>query len=232
MDYTLLDLETVLRSYGRGVVFYAHDGVPPAVGDPEAWDGTTELQLAHLGDTEGDIVFTPNNTQATLTLPEISGGAVHDAVDLGEAPTLELPLFLADPDLLPIVAPRGISSAGHIRVCDVAERTLVVFPDELFQVAGEGCTYDTLSYTLATGWQLGGVALTAAQETLLEMALWLWRGYFVRPNSTFKGGHGDEGKNIEPVTFTLMMHPTMPDGHRLYTRGDPAAAGILLEGAS
>jgi hypothetical protein len=227
MDYELLDLETVLRQYGRGTVWYAVD----EAGDPTRWDGTSELLLNHLGDTEGDIVFSPNNAVATLTLPEISGGAVHDAIDTGENPTLEFPLFLADPDLLPIVAPRGSASAGHIRVCDVAERTLVLFPEKLFNVTG-GCTYGTLSYTLAEGWKLEGVALTAAQETLLEISLWLWRGYFTRPNSTFKGGHGDDGKNIETVTFNCMMHASMPDGHRLYTRGDPATAGITIEGAS
>jgi hypothetical protein len=228
MDFTLLDLETVLRQYGRGTVWYAVDGL----GEPTRWDGTSELNLAHLGDTEGDIVFSANNSVATLTLPEISGGAIHDAIDTGESPTLEFPLFLADPDLLPIVAPRGSASAGHIRVCDVAERTIVVFPEKLFKVGTDPCTYGTLAYTLATGWTLNTVALTAAQQTLLELSLWLWRGYFTRPNTTFKGGHGDDGKNIEPVTFNPMMHPGMPDGHRLYTRGDPATAGILIEGTS
>jgi len=227
MDFNLLDLETVLRQYGRGTVWYAVD----ESGDPAQWDGSSAISLAHLGDTEGDIVFTPNNIVATLTLPEISGGAVHDAIDTGENPTLEFPLFLADPDLLPIVAPRGSASAGHIRVCDVAERTVVLFPEKLFNVAG-GCTYGTLAYTLATGWTLEGVALTAAQETLLELSLWLWRGYFTRPASTFKGGHGDDGKNIESVTFNCMMDASKPDGHRLYTRGDPATATIDLEGAS
>lgn len=229
MDFELLDLETILRQYGRGTVWYAVD----EAGDPTVWDGTSELNLEHLGDTEGDIVFTPNNAVATLTLPEISGGAVHDAIDTGEAPTLDIPLFLADPDLFSIIAPRGSASAGHIRVCDVAERTIVIFPEKLFKIAGsgDGCTYGTLAYD-GTSWTLDDVALTAAQETLLEVSLWLWRGYFNRPNTTFKGGHGDDGKNIETVQFVPMMHPALPDGHRLYTRGDPATAEISIEGTS
>lgn len=226
MDYSLLNLESVLRAKGRGVVFYAVD----ALGEPEAWDGTTELLLDHLGDTEGDITVTANSTVANLTLPEIAGDAVFEAVATGEAPTLEFPLFLADPDLLPVVSPRNTASAGHIRVCDVAERTLVVFPEKLFSDAD--CSYDDLSYTLAGGWKVGGVALTAAQLTYLEMAVWFWRGYFDKPDNRFLGGHGDDGKNLETVTFHAMMHPTMPDGHRLYTIGDPATAGILLEGTS
>jgi hypothetical protein len=228
MNYELLDLDTVVRAIGRGVVFYGVD----AAGDPlEPWDGTVPLRLQHLGDTEGDITFTPNDTQATLTLPEISGDAVYDAVNLGENPTLEIPLFLADPDLLPIVSPKGSCSAGVTRVCDVKERTLVVFPEKLFELPA-GCTYADLAYTLATGWTLNGVALDAAHETLLDLAIWLWRGYFTRPTRTFRGGHGDAGKNIETVTFQLMMSSVMPEGHKLYTCGDPAAANILLEGTS
>ena len=228
MDYTLLDLETVLRQIGRGTVWYAVD----ESGNPTVWDYTSALTLEHLGDTEGDIAFNPNGQVATLTLPEISGQAIHEATDLGEGPTLDLPLFLADPDLLPIVSPRNSAHAGHIRTCDVAQRTIVIFPEELFQVSSASCTYGTLSYTVSGGWKVNNVALTSAQETILENALWCWAGFFTRPNTTFKGGHGDDGKNIETVTFNLMMHPSLPDGHRLYTRGDPATYSIDITGNS
>lgn len=228
MDFTLLNLESVLRALQRGTVWYHTD----LSGNPAVWDYTSAIRLVQLGDTEGDIVFTPGNTVATLTLPEISGDAVHDAVDTGENPTLEIPLFLADPDLLPVVSPRGSASAGHARVCNVAERTIVLFPEMLFNKTGTSCEYGTLSYTFAGGFELDGVELDSEHESLLAHSLWLWRGYFTRPNSTFRGGHGDQGKNIESVTFNCMMHASLPDGHRLYTRGDPSVAGINLEGAS
>lgn len=232
MDYTLLDLQTLLRKYGRGVVFYAHDGVPPAVGDPARWDGVSELQLAHLGDTEGDINFVANGTVANLTLPEISGGAIYEATYTGENPQAQIPLFLADPDLLPIVSPINQAGAGHVRVRDVSERTLVIFPEELFRdEAADPSVYDTLAFS-GGAWTLGGVALTAAQETLLALSVWLWRGYFERPDRMFLGGHGDEGKNIVTVNFNVMMHPDLPDGQRLYTVGDPAGVNIDIEGGS
>jgi hypothetical protein len=60
----------------------------------------------------------------------------------------------------------------------------------------------------------------------------MWRGYFDRPSLMWRGGHGDDGKNIEDCRFVSMMHSGMPDGHRLYTRGDPATYGIGLEGGS
>lgn len=231
MQYGLLDLETILRKIGRGVVFYAHDGSGPGdIGSPLRWTTLTNLQLAHLGDTEGDISFAVNGEVATLTLPEIAGQAIFDATHVGERPQLTIPLALADPNLLPIVSPTGQIGAGHIRVRDVAERSLVVFPEDLFRAVDEA--YFDLSYTLAGGWKLNGQDFTAAQTAVLGMSLWLWRGYFDKPDKTFMGGHGDEGKNITPVTFNVMMHPDLPDGQRLYTVGDPALQAIDIEGGS
>lgn len=232
MDYTLLDIETLLRKYGRGVVFYAHDGIAPAVGDPVLWDGASELNLAHLGNTEGDINFVANSSVKTLTLPEISGDAIHEATYTGENPQVQIPLFLADPDLLPIVSPIGQAGAGHVRTRPVSERTIVIFPEDIFRDdASDPVDYKTLAFA-AGAWNLGGTPLTVAQETLLALSVWLWRGYFDRPDRSFMGGHGDDGKNIATVNFNVMMHPDMPDGQRLYTVGSPADFDIDIEGGS
>jgi hypothetical protein len=225
MDLTLLNLETILRKIGRGVVAYAVDGG----GDPTVWDGTSALTLAHLTDTEGDISFRANATEAALTLPEIAGEAPFEVTYTGEAPELEIPLFMADPDMLDIISPIDSASAGHIRVREVSERTIVLFPEALFRKS-DG-TYPELSYGVG-GWTLGGAALDAAHQTLLATSVWFWRGYFARADRTFKGGHGNDAKNIVPVTLRVMMHPTMPDGHRLYTTGDPALASIDILGTS
>lgn len=225
MDLQLRNLETILRKYGRGVVAYAVDGD----GEPIRWDGASPLRLAHLTDTEGDIVHRSNGTDAVLTLPEIAGDAPFEVTHTGEAPTIELPLFMADPDLLSIVSPTGSASAGHVRVREVAERTIALFPEALFRTAAG--VYAELEYT-AGGWTLGGDALDAAHQTLLGHSIWFWRAYFGRPDRGFRGGHGNDAKNIETVTVNAMMHPNMPDGHRLYTTGDPLAAGINLLGAS
>jgi hypothetical protein len=230
MDVKLLNLDDILRRIGRGVIYFATATAADSDRDPILWDRTTDLYLKQLGDTEGDIQLVPNGEVANLTLPEISGGAPLEATHLGEAPALEFPLFLADPDLLPIISPRGTAHAGFQRVCDVTDITLVVFPETLFREAD--CTFGTLSYTTAGGWKLDGVALTPAQLTKLEVTLWLWRGYFERPTLMFRGGHGDEGKNIEAVRFVSLMNTAMPNGHLLWTRGDPNTYGISLEGAS
>lgn len=211
----MLDLATVARSIGRGVVFRA-----------PVWDGATDLALTHLGDTEGDIVFTPNAEVSGLTLPEVTGPAIHQADFTGENPTLEFPLFLADPALYPLISPKGSQHGGRVARSAVAEHTLVIFPQALFGEARE-----TLSYTTADGWELGGVALDADQLALLAHALWCWRGFFSRPPRRWLGGAGDARKQIESVTFQL-MHATIdaiPDGHKLFTTGSPAAASIVID---
>jgi hypothetical protein len=235
MDATLLNLQTLLRKIGRGVILYAHDGTVLAnttLKNPIRWDPNgVALQLQHLGDTEGEIIGQPNFTVANLTLPEISGGAVYEATATGENPVVDMPLFMADPNLLHLVTPTGSPHAGLERVQDVSERTLVVMPERLFKrpnLPG----YGTLQYATGGVWTLDGLPLTAAQTTLLAHSIWFWRGYFNRAPRRFRGGHGDDAKNIEVCQFTSMMHPDMPDGHHLYTQGNPFLYGIEIEPGS
>jgi hypothetical protein len=224
---SLLNLQTLLRKIGRGVIFYAHDGD----GIPVRWDGTSPLLLQHLGDTEGEIIKQPNFTVANLTLPEISGGAVYEATYTGENPVIDMPLFLADANLLPIVSPTGSASAGLERVEDVAERTVVIFPERFFKRL-DAPGYADIGYTTGGNFTVDGVAITDTQEALLAHALWAWRGYFSRPPRRFRGGHGDDAKNIEVVQFTMMVHPDMPDGERLYTTGNPFDVDIEIDPGS
>jgi len=235
--YPLANLDLIPRAFGRGVVYYAVETDPTLPGadpDPIVWDGTTELFLKQLGATEGDIRFNPNGRTAALTLPEESGDAPLEVIDVGGAPTLEIPLFLADPDLIPIVSPRGVNHGGFSRICDAAQRTLVIFPEAMLKTSGVGdaCTYASPSWDAVNGFMVGGNVLSAAQETLLELAFWAWAGYFDDPGVTWKGEPGDAGKAVESVTFHLVVNHGMPDGHYLWTRGDPSTFGIELGGAS
>lgn len=216
-NFTLQDLADILRSFGRGVVFRSARW-DPELGNP--------LALTHLGDTEGDIVFNPNAEVVGLTLPEVTGPAMHEGDYTGENPSLELPIFLADPALLPTLSPKGSAHAGRSSRSQVAEHTLAIFPESLF-----GENREALLCT-AGAWTLGGVALTPAQLAILDNALWLWRGYFNRPSRRWLGGPGDARKNIEPVVFNVMHHSAMPEGHKLFTIGDPTDSSIDLEGGS
>lgn len=223
-SYNLLDLSTVLRSLGRGVVFRAPRWTPGSSGP---------LTLTHLGDTEGDIAIATNPEMAALTTPELTGPAPIEMDYTGEAPVITFPMYLTDPALIALVSPTGQASAGRSRRSAPVEHTLVILPEALFLKAdGSGIVSDYTLATSAGNWTLDGVALDAAQLALLAGSFWAWRGVFTTPPRSYRGGAGDARKNIEEVTFTLLHHPTMPEGHHLYTVGDPDEAGIDLDGGS
>lgn len=222
MNLNLLDLTTVLRSYGRGVILYA-----------ARWDRDAPLALSHLGDTEGDISFNANGATAGFTLPELTGPAMHEADYLGENPVIEFPIFLADPALMAVISPAGSGSAGTTRRRAVAEYTLAIFPEALFLVNdAQGVPQRKQLAFSAGNWTLDGQALTAEQLALLDVATWIWRGFFNRPPRRYLGGAGDAKKNIETVSFQGLHHPGMPEGSMLYSLGDPADSDIDLEGGS
>jgi hypothetical protein len=222
-NFLLADVSNVVASYGRGVVFYA-----------PKWDGLTPLSMSQLGVTEGDIVVTPNAATAGLTIPELTGPAKHDMDYLGEAPTVEIPLYLADPALIAIVSPSGSAHAGRSRRGPVAEYTLLVLPEALFLDAdGQGIVTDyTVAFDAAGAWTFNGIALDAERQAMLDVAFWMWRAVFNRPTRRFRGGAGDDKKNIETVSVESMHHPALPEGHHIYTTGDPFDSGIDLNGMS
>lgn len=230
-QYNLLDLATVLRSIGRGVVMYATSDQAGTI--PARWSPGAPLYLFHLGDTEGDIAIATNPKMDALTTPELTGDAPHEMDYSGEAPEITIPLYLADPMLETIISPFGLASAGLSRRSQAQEHTLVIFPESLFVTSGPGVAPTVAELAVAAGnWTLGGNPLTTAQQEQLGHTFWAWRGWFTRPAKTFHGGAGDERKNIEQVTFRVGHHPDMPEGHHLYTIGDPSLVGIDIEGGS
>lgn len=222
-NFNLADLSNLKASYGRGVVFYA-----------DKWDTISPLAMTQLGVTEGDINVNPNGATAGLTLPELTGPIPHEMDYLGENPVIEIPLYLADPALIAIVSPSGSKHAGRSRRGPVKEYTLAIFPEALFLSAdAEGIvTEKTVAFDGAGVWTFDGQPLTADQVALLGASFWLWRVVFNRPTRRFRGGAGDDKKNIETVSTQSMHHPDMPEGHHIYTSGDPFLASIDLNGAS
>lgn len=216
MPMNLLDLTTLLRTIGRASIFYV-----------SKWDGTTDLPdtLIHLGDTEGEVALEPNTEFNDLTLPELTGPAIHVRYLSGDNPELSIPLYLADPALRAVVTPKGSGSAGYQRQRLVDEYTLVIFPEQLFI---ESNVQVALDYTTAGGWTVGGDAATATQLAYIDQSMWFWRGHFSRPPMTFQ--HEEAGKAVDVVTFQGMHADlalaTIPDGERLWTYGDPADASI------
>ena len=230
-DFILKDLNEVARSLGRAVMFGASDGgATPAYA---YWDETADLQLDHLADTEGDIAVNPNDAYSHLMVPELTGPAKHVSYVDGEDPTIEVPVWLADPLLRAIVAPTANASGGYQRRRPVRYHTLVFFPEQMFYDTPDDA-FRTIRYTTADGWEISDGAPTPAfaafsteQTRLLGLSLWAWRAYFSKPPLTFR--HGDGGKSIDTITIQICQDSNKPDGHQLYTVGDPADAGIVLD---
>ena len=90
----------------------------------------------------------------------------------------------------------------------------------------------TVAYDSAGVWTFDGQALTTDQQRLLDASFWIWRAVFNRPTRRFRGGAGDDKKNIETVSTQAMHHPDLPEGHHIYTTGDPFQFDIDLNGMS
>jgi len=209
----LQDLGSGAFSISKGAVFYA-----------DAWDFAGALELDFLGFTEGEISFALNEEFQNLTLDEYTGSLSHKAFVQGEAPVLTIPLFTGDASLRAILSPTGTASGGYGRQLPVAERTVVVIPEELF-LSNNGQGTLELEYNSGTSqWELDGVALTAEQDRLLGQSLWVWRGYFSKPDVVYR--HADAGKSVDEVTFTAMYQPLAPNGARAYYIGDPLEIGV------
>ena len=191
------NLESALRAIGKGYVF---------VGSTSAAGG-----LKPLGATEGEIKVAFNQEFVDLKFPEYTGPAVHERMLSGENITVTIPLILGDPALYTQVTPTGKSSGGNSSHQAVKTTSLVIFPESEIR--------DGISYTAPSGTAAGGWTPSAPRN-----AVWVWKGHFNRPGVNYK--QADGGKVISEVTFQALYDASRPEGHKLYTIGDPAAQGI------
>lgn len=192
-------LQNALRTIGKGYVF---------VGNPAA---TGAEGLRPLGATEGEIKVAFNQEFNDLKFPEYTGPAIHERKMTGENVTVTIPLILGDPDLLEAVSPVSARGGGYSSQQEVAVTSLVIFPES--EIRGG------LTYTAGTG----GAAGTWTPNEPVN-AVWIWKGHFVRPGMNYK--QADGGKVIVETTFQALFDANRPEGHKLYTIGDPVAAGI------
>lgn len=232
MDVRLEALSAAAAAMGRGAVLIGVNdayvpGDPVTIEDTVRWDGTGDLDLAHLGNTEGDITVAAEVAVSELTFPEYTGPAAHRRYYDGESVLVTIPLFFADPRLRAIASPTGRASGGYSRQRRAREHTLVIVPEQLLYDPTDDA-FEALTWSAGTGWRVGGSALSEEQERLLGLSMWFWRGSFGRQLPAFS--HADGGKTIVPVEFSVMHSEEFPDGNQLYTLGDPADADIDLAG--
>lgn len=193
-----------------------------AMGVAEVFTGdplTAQGGMTSLGAVEGTINVTPGYTRNELKAPELTGDVVHQAVTvLGEV-TCVIPLIIADMSVIPRISPTGLASGGHSIPQKVAETSVLIVPRN--QVGGglANVLGTQASWTRTAGnGVLGGSGAAGAPTN----AIWLWRctpSYGALP---FQYANG--GKIIIEVTFTAMFDATKPEGHKVFTIGDPTVA--------
>jgi hypothetical protein len=217
----LTDVPTNERYIGRASIFWA-----------PVWDGETDLfaDLEHLGDTEGDVVFDPQASFVYLTTPELRGQAKLLGYEEGSDPVLDVPFYRGSPAMLAILSATASKHGGHTRRVPVDQHTLLVVPEELFWNASTK-EYNgvDLIYNGAGDFQLdfgeGAAAFTAAQSRFFGLAHWIWGGHWISPTRTF--AHTDAGKAVQTTRFQGMVNENLPNGHQLWTVGNPFTEGEI-----
>jgi len=207
MALTPFQLQDALRAVGVARVF---------VGDPFTVDG-----MEALGASEGEIEVNIPEELNRLTAPELTGGITHQAtVTLGEV-TIVVPLIMGDPALWAKVSAYGSGAGGGHSIPQNVVTTSVAFVP--LSELGGGLSYDGTTWTRAAG---NGVAAATGEPAEPRNAIWLWRA--VPSNPGFRSRYEDGGKVIQPVTFTAMWAQAegIPEGHKVYTRGNPVAHGV------
>lgn len=184
-----------------------------AIGNADAFTGDpfTTGGMAFLGIKEGDIDITRTQTFNDLTAPELTGDVVHQSTAMGEGVEGTIPLIVdAAGALYAKIAALGTKDGGFSSPQSVVPTALWIVP-RIESVGG------TLSYN-GTTW------VPAAPVH----ALMFWRVRWGQYSEKFSYQSG--GKKIITVPFKAMFatNTGVPEGKKLYVRGDPVAAGVTL----
>jgi hypothetical protein len=228
MDYGLRTTATSERHIGRAAIFYKRP----------AWDGTTDLTLTHLGDTQGGVEFNRNAEYGILRATEVTGPAKLRVKLKGEDPVLTIEnVWWGRAALLDLVTGKSSASGGFTRQRDPIYVTVWILPEEIF-IDAETQLPGTLHYTSGGGWTFTGSqpgdtpeALTDEQDRLLAHSILIPKAYFDEPNIPFSDANA--GEALAPVTINVVhndgLNGAIPNGNLLYTIGDPTREGFDIE---
>jgi hypothetical protein len=170
------------------------------VGNPFATNGLTAL-----GATEGEIQIEETFKYNDLTAPEWTGDTVHTRMVDGVSVKITVPLIFGDPTVYTKISPDGTKSGGFAKPQAVVTTSCVIMPFS----------------DLASSLSYNGTTWTPAAPT---HAVWLWRSVPTPGRYAFK--HDNGGKVIREITFDALFDDSRPDGHKVYTVGDPVAQGV------
>lgn len=195
-------LTDVLKAIGVAEVF---------IGDPFTVNG-----MISLGAIEGNVEVAAPQTMNSLTAPEMTGGVPHQATTVLDAVTITVSVIMGDTALYPKISPTGDSSGGYSFPQPVAETSVLVIPRA---EVGGGLTWDTTgtpAWKRTAGFGVGAATGTAAQP---KNAVWFWRATPTFGNLPYSYANG--GKVLTQVTFHAMFDAARPEGHKVFTIGNP-----------
>lgn len=186
------------------------------IGDPMTNNGMTSL-----GAVEGTITANVPQEMNPLTAPELTGGVAHQStITLGDV-NVVIPVILGDPTIWARISPTGQASGGWSTPQKVIETSVLIIPRA---EVGGGLNWDTVApgWARTAGNGVGAATSAAGGIAAPKNAIWLWRCYASFGALPYSYGNG--GKVIAEVTFHAMFDATKPEGHKVYTIGDPRAA--------
>jgi hypothetical protein len=194
------NLQDAIQAIGVARVF---------IGNPFVEGGLVALP------TEGAIEANVQQTLNRLTAPELTGEVAHDAWVIPGQTTITVPVIYGDPDLFELFSAHGSPHEGFTSPQRPVRTSLVIIP--LLEM-NQTVDPPTISYN-GSAWDPAPPA----------RSFWFWSVVPVRPNISMAFENG--GKVIIPVSFEVFFasadeYDAIPNGQRVYTYGDPAAAGV------
>jgi hypothetical protein len=164
--------------------------------------------MAPLGQKEGAITMTITDEINELKAPEQTGPVVHQATVMGSTVSGSIPMIVDAAGLLYAkISPLGTAGGGSSVPTPVVPTCLLIIPDT---EVGVGLTYSASTWVPAAPIH----------------AVWIWRAYLSRGQESWDVANG--GKKIVAVNFTGMYATQggVPEGQKVWTRGNPVTAGV------
>lgn len=178
------------------------------MGDPFTANGLECLP------TEGEIRVSVPQSLNRLTAPELTGDAAHDAWVVPGQIQVTVPVIYGNAAQFADLSAHGTAGEGFTSPRRPVYTSLVIIP--LLEM-NNSVDPPTISLT--------GTTWTPAAPT---RALWFWKTVPIRPELSMAFDNG--GKVIVPVTFEVFFagsgYAGVPNGQRLFTYGNPVAAGV------
>lgn len=201
-----------------------------AIGNAHAYFGSFVAAnlVETMGQKEGRVEVANDQVWNQLTAPEITGPMVHDETLDGENLVVTIPLVVpADGGFWADTSPTATAGGGFSFPQVPTDTMVAIIPDN---EVGGGLRYDSVTpeWVRLAG---NGIAAANGAAAAPKNALWIWRARVSRGAPAFDRANG--GKMIVPVTIQAKYRQEstvgndMPEGHHLYSWGDPAAIGVI-----